>query len=70
MNGIQLKLIAMGLKLEIKNWDTGHRMQLTRESSLHALKRLAGVDFGRGLKARQKALEWCEEIAIENGITL
>jgi hypothetical protein len=70
MNRVQLKLIAMGLRIEIKNWDTGHRMQLTRESSLNSLKRLTGADFGRGLKARQKALQWCEEVAVENGITI
>ncbi|NBT76651.1 MAG: hypothetical protein EBT15_11950 [Betaproteobacteria bacterium] len=70
MNGLQLMVLVQGLKLEIKTWETGHRLQLTRESSLHALKRLTGEDFGRGLRARQRALAWLEDVAEANGIAL
>ena len=32
-------------------------MQVSRESSLNAFKRLSGIDTGRGLKGRQLALD-------------
>jgi hypothetical protein len=67
MNGIQLMMLQMALKVEIDTWDTG-KMQLTRESALNAVKRLTGETFGRGLKARQDALDWLNEIAVANGM--
>jgi hypothetical protein len=60
----------MGLKLEIKTWGSGTRLQMTRESSLNTIKRLTGETFGKGLKARQEALEWLLEIARDNGIEI
>jgi hypothetical protein len=57
----------MALKVEIDTWDTS-KMQLTRESALNAIKRLTGETFGRGLKGRQDALDWLNEIAVANGM--
>lgn len=68
MTGIQLVMLQMALKVEIDTWDKGHRMQLTAESALNAIKRLTGETFGRGLKARQDALDWLNEIAVANGM--
>lgn len=51
---IQLFVLKQGLELEIR---TELRMQLTAESSLKAFKRLTGIDTGRGLKGREKALD-------------
>lgn len=67
MTGIQLVMLQMALKVEIDTWDSS-RMQLTRESALNAVKRLTGESFGRGLKARQDALDWLNEIAVANGM--
>lgn len=67
MTGIQLIMLQMALKVEIDTWDT-HRMQLTSESALSALKRLTGESFGRGLRGRQDALDWLNEIAVANGM--
>jgi hypothetical protein len=66
MNIIQAKFLIIGLEFEIK---TDGRMQMTRESSMHALGRLLGIDayktFGRGIKGRQKAVEWLKEQVAE-----
>jgi len=51
---IQLFILKQGLELEIK---TELRMQLSKESSLKAFKRLTGIDTGKGLKGREKALD-------------
>jgi hypothetical protein len=51
---IQLFVLKQGLELEIR---TELRMQLTKESSLKAFKRLTGIDTGKGLKGREKALD-------------
>lgn len=51
---IQLFVLKQGLELEIR---TELRMQLTAESSLKAFKRLTGIDTGKGLKGREKALD-------------
>jgi hypothetical protein len=66
---IQLMLMRQALKIEIKTWDTS-RMTLTREPALSVVKRLTGEDFGRGLRARQDALAWLNEIAVANGIEI
>jgi len=66
---IQLMLMRQALKIEIKTWDTS-RMTLTREPALSIVKRLTGEDFGRGLRARQEALDWLNEIAVANGISV
>ena len=67
MNGIQVMMLIHALKIEIDTWDT-HRMTLTREPALAALKRLSGYDFGRGLRARQRAYEWLIQVAEDNDI--
>lgn len=71
MNIIQAKMLAMGLELEIKTMKEGRKMQLTREASMHALGRLCDFDaygtFGKGVKGRQKALEWLIEVLEDNG---
>jgi hypothetical protein len=67
ITGIQLITLQMAVKVEIDTWEKG-RMQLTRESALNAIKRLTGETFGRGLKGRQDALEWLNEIAVANGM--
>ena len=69
MNEIQLMLMRQALKIEIKTWDTS-RMTLTREPALKIVERLTGAYFGRGLKARQDALEWLDAVARDNGIEL
>ncbi len=51
---IQLFVLKQGLELEIR---TELRMQLSKESSLKAFKRLTGIDTGKGLKGREKALD-------------
>lgn len=70
MTELQLRLMRQQLKIEIKTWDSGHRMQLTREPALKTIERLTGVKFGRGLQGRQDALEWLEAVALDNGIEL
>lgn len=66
MNIIQAKLLVMGLELEIRTMGEGRKMQLTREPSMKALGRLCGFDayaeFGKGVKGRQEALDWLNEI--------
>ncbi len=69
MNGIQVMMLIRGLELEIRTWD-GTRMKMTREPALASIKRLAGVDFGRGLKARQEALAWLLQVAEDNNLPI
>lgn len=69
MNQIQLIVMRQQLKVEISTWDSG-RMQLTREPALRTIERLTGYKFGRGLKARQDALEWLDTVARDNGMEL
>lgn len=70
MNEIQLRLLITSLELEIRTWERGTRLQMTREPALKSIERLTGETFGRGLKARQAALEWLREVAKENDIEL
>lgn len=71
MNGIQAQLIGSSLDLEIKTWH-GSKMKMTREPAMKTLERLTGIDtyatFGKGLQGRINALEWLEEVMLENGI--
>lgn len=52
----------MGLETEIR---TEGRMQMTREPAMKTLGRLLDFDayaeFGKGVKGRQKALDWLKE---------
>jgi hypothetical protein len=62
MNLLQAKLLVSGLELEI---EFEGKFQMTREPAMKSLGRLLGIDayatFGRGVKGRQKALEWLKE---------
>ena len=61
MNLLQARLLVIGLETEIR---TEGRFQMTREPAMKSLGRLLGFDayaeFGRGVKGRQKALEWLQ----------
>jgi hypothetical protein len=67
MNLLQARLLVHSLELEIK---FEGKFQMTREPAMRTLGRLCGFDayaeFGRGVKGRQKALEWLEETIKEN----
>ncbi len=67
MNLIQARVLVIGLEAEIKSEG---RMTLTREPAMKALGRLLGIDayatFGKGVKGRQKALEWLNEQLAEH----
>lgn len=62
MDLLQAKLLVASLEFEIK---TEGRMTISREPAMKALGRLLGIDayaeFGKGMKGRQKALEWLNE---------
>jgi hypothetical protein len=67
MNGLQARLIVIGLEAEIRSEG---KFQLTREPAMKSLGRLLKIDayatFGKGVKGRQKALDWLNEmIALE-----
>jgi hypothetical protein len=67
MNLLQAKVLVIGLKLEIK---TDGKMSMSREPAMKSLGRLLGIDayktFGRGIKGRQKALDWLNEQLAEH----
>ena len=67
MNLIQAKLLVIGLEAEIRSEGN---FQLTSEPSMKTLGRLCGFDayahFGRGVKGRQKALEWLKGVVADN----
>ena len=62
MNFLQAKMLVIGLETEIK---TDGKLQMTREPAMRSLGRLMEIDayatFGRGMKGRQRALEWLKE---------
>lgn len=59
MTLLQARLVVMNLNVEI---ESEGKFQMTREPAMRTLGRLCGFDayaeFGRGVKGRQKALEW------------
>ena len=67
MNLLQARLLVIGLETEIKSEG---RFQMTREPAMRSLGRLMGIDayahFGRGVKGRQRALEWLQEELAEH----
>ena len=67
MNLIQARVLVIGLEAEIKSEG---RMTLTREPAMKALGRLLGINayttFGKGIKGRQKALDWLNEQLAEH----
>jgi hypothetical protein len=62
MNGLQARLIVLALEMEI---DSNGKFQMTAEPAMKSLGRLLGFDayahFGKGVKGRQKALDWLKE---------
>lgn len=50
---VQVMILINMLQFEIKH----PGMQMSRESGLHAFKRLTEIDSGRGVKGRQAALD-------------
>lgn len=71
MNVMQVKLVAMGLDIEIKSMSQGSKMQMTREPAMKSLERLTGIDtygtFGKGIKGREAAFQWLQEVLVDNG---
>ena len=65
VTALQLQIIKMGLEFEIK---TNLRMQVSKEPALRSLKRLTGMEFPRGIKGRQLAIQWIDETLALNGI--
>ena len=67
MNILQARVLIIGLQAEIRSEG---RMTLTREPAMKALGRLLGIDayatFGKGIKGRQKALDWLNEQLAEH----
>lgn len=67
MNLLQARLVVLNLEVEI---ESEGRFQVTREPAMRTLGRLCDFDayaaFGRGVKGRQKALEWLKETIAEN----
>ena len=67
MNLLQAKLLVSGLELEI---EFEGKFQMTREPAMKSLGRLLGIDayatFGKGIKGRQKALDWLNEQLAEH----
>ena len=63
MNGLQARVLVIGLEMEIKS---NGKMSMTREPAMKSLGRLLQIDayatFGRGIKGRQKALDWLKEM--------
>lgn len=63
MNLLQAKLVVHSLEVEIKSEGS---FQMTREPAMRTIGRLCGFDayatFGRGVKGRQKALDWLLEV--------
>lgn len=54
----QVFILRQMLQIEI---NSNGRMKLTRESGLHAFKRLTNIDPGRGVKGRQRAIAILDE---------
>ena len=56
-------MLVIGFETELK---TDGKLQMTREPAMKTLTRLTGIDayasFGRGIKGRQRALEWLKEV--------
>lgn len=67
MNLLQAELLVIGLEMEIKS---NGEMKMTREPAMKSLGRLLNIDayatFGKGVKGRQKALDWLKEQLAEN----
>lgn len=59
MNSLQAEILVIGLEFEIA---MDGKMSVSREPAMKSLGRLLEIDayatFGKGIKGRQKALEW------------
>ena len=62
MNQLQAEIIVIGLEFEIA---MDGKMSVSAEPAMKSLGRLLNFDayavFGKGVKGRQKALEWLKE---------
>jgi len=62
MNLLQAEILVIGLEFEI---EMDGKMFMGGEPAMKSLGRLLGFDayatFGKGVKGRQKALEWLKE---------
>jgi hypothetical protein len=66
MNLLQAELLVIGLEFEIS---MDGKMSVSAEPAMKSLGRLMNIDayahFGKGVKGRQKALEWLKEAIAE-----
>jgi hypothetical protein len=66
MNLLQAEMLVIALNFEI---EMDGKMTMSREPAMKSIGRLLGIDayatFGKGMKGRQKALEWLKA-AIED----
>lgn len=62
MNLLQAEILVIGLEFEIA---MDGKMSVSQEPAMKSLGRLLEIDayatFGKGVKGRQKALEWLKE---------
>ena len=62
MNLLQAEILVIGLEFEIA---MDGKMSVSQEPAMKSIGRLLGIDayahFGKGVRGRQKALEWLKE---------
>lgn len=62
MNLLQAEILVIALNFEI---EMDGKMTMSAEPAMKSLGRLLGIDayahFGKGVKGRQKAMEWLKE---------
>lgn len=66
MNLLQAEILVIALNFEI---EMDGKMTMSAEPAMKSIGRLMGIDayahFGKGIKGRQKALEWLKEAIAE-----
>lgn len=66
MNLLQAEILVIALNFEI---EMDGKMTMSAEPAMKSIGRLMGIDayahFGKGVKGRQKALEWLKEAIAE-----
>jgi hypothetical protein len=60
INAIQLETLKIFLEMEIKT-----NLKMGKETALQATHRLTGMNFGKGIKGRQSALAWVNQMLEE-----
>jgi hypothetical protein len=62
MNLLQAEILVIALNFEI---EMDGKMTMSGEPAMKSIGRLLGIDayatFGKGIKGRQKAMEWLKE---------